>query len=94
MRVKIERSGGFAGIEEAVGEYDTDDLPEQEAAKVYEALSAIDAATAEGGSGEVGADLMTYRIIVGNGAGRVYTVSDDPSSKAADPLAVLLRPSA
>ncbi|MFI6741039.1 protealysin inhibitor emfourin [Nonomuraea sp. NPDC050451] len=94
MRVKIERTGGFAGIKEAVAEYDTDDLPEQEAAKVYEALSAIDAATAEGESGEVGADLMNYRITVGNGAGRVYTVSDDPSSKVADPLAVLLRPSA
>ncbi|MFI7130630.1 protealysin inhibitor emfourin [Nonomuraea sp. NPDC050153] len=94
MRVKIERTGGFAGIEETVTEYDTDDLPEQEAAKVYEALSAIDAATAEGGSGEIGADLMIYRITVGDGPGRVYTVSDDPESKTVDPLAVLLRGSA
>ncbi|MFF4618354.1 protealysin inhibitor emfourin [Nonomuraea jabiensis] len=94
MHVKIERTGGFAGIEEAVAEYDTDDLPEHEAAKVYEALSAIDAATAEGGSGEVGADLINYRITVGDGPGRVYTVSEDLSPKPADPLAVLLRPPA
>ncbi|MFG1704137.1 protealysin inhibitor emfourin [Nonomuraea sp. M3C6] len=91
MRVRIERTGGFAGIEETVAVYDTDDLSEQEAAKVYDALAAIEAATARGEASEVGADLMTYRITVGDGPGKVYTVSEEPSPRLAKPLAVLLR---
>jgi hypothetical protein len=93
MRVTIERTGGIAGIEETVAAYDTDDLPEQEVAKVRDALAAIEAATAQGEIGEVGADLMTYRITVGDGGGRVYMVSDEPSPRLTDPLAVLLRQS-
>ncbi|MEU4223967.1 protealysin inhibitor emfourin [Nonomuraea sp. NPDC026600] len=93
MRVTIERTGGFAGIVEPVAVYDVDDLSEQEAAKVYDSLAAIEAATAQGEPGEVGADLMTYRITVGDGPGRVYTVPDEPSPRLAKPLAVLLRQS-
>ncbi|GAA3211632.1 protealysin inhibitor emfourin [Nonomuraea helvata] len=89
MRVKIESTGGFAGIEQTVAAYDTDDLPEQEAAKVYDALSAIEAATAQE-PGEVGADLMTYRITVGDGLGKVYTVPEDPPPGLAGPLTALL----
>ncbi|MEQ4722195.1 protealysin inhibitor emfourin [Nonomuraea sp. B19D2] len=90
MRVKIERTGGFAGIEETVAAYDTDDLPEQEAAKVYDALTAIEATAAQEPA-EVGADLMTYRITVGDGPGKVYTVSEEPSPSLAGPLTALLR---
>ncbi|WP_433440900.1 protealysin inhibitor emfourin [Nonomuraea sp. CA-141351] len=90
MRVKIERTGGFAGIEQTVAAYDTDDLPEKEAAKVYDALTAIEAASAQELS-EVGADLMTYRITVGDGPGKVYAVPDEPSPSLAGPLTVLLR---
>ena len=93
MHVMIERTGGFAGIEEVVANYDTDDLSQQEAAKVHDALAAIAAAQADGDRGEVGADLMTYRIIAGDGPERVYTMPQEPSPKLADPLAVLLRQS-
>lgn len=93
MRVMIERTGGFAGLQETVAAYDTEDLPEQEAAKVYDAVAALRAATARGEPSEVGADLMTYRITVGDGPGQVYTVPEEPSPGLADPLAALLRQS-
>ncbi|MEU6721364.1 protealysin inhibitor emfourin [Nonomuraea sp. NPDC046802] len=92
MRVKIERAGGFAGIEQTVAVYDTDDLPERQAAKVYDALAAIEFAAARGELGEVGADLMIYRITVGDGSGKVYKVPDE-GSRLAGPLSVLVRPS-
>lgn len=89
MRVKIEKAGGFAGNEETVAAYDTDDLPEREAAKVYGALTAVQSATGHEAGG-TGAGLVTYRIIVGDGAGKVYTVPGEPSPGLAGALAVLL----
>ncbi|MFC4116684.1 protealysin inhibitor emfourin [Nonomuraea zeae] len=93
MRVKVERTGGFAGLEETVAAYDTGDLSEQEAAKVDEALAAIGAAMDRGEPAEVGADLFTYRITAGDGSGRgrVYTVSGEPLPELAQALAVLSR---
>ncbi|SDK79145.1 protealysin inhibitor emfourin [Nonomuraea jiangxiensis] len=92
MKVRIERAGGFAGLQETVAGYDTDELPAPAAARVYGALAAIEAAVAREGGGEVGADLITYRITVGDGGGRVFTVPDEPPPRLADPLAVLLHP--
>ncbi|MEO3876478.1 protealysin inhibitor emfourin [Nonomuraea sp. B12E4] len=92
MRVRIEKAGGLAGLQETVAGYDTDELTPREAARVYGALAAIEAATVRGEAGEVGADLITYRITVGDGDGRVFTVSDEPPRGLANPLAVLLRP--
>ncbi|GAA3592257.1 hypothetical protein GCM10022419_088900 [Nonomuraea rosea] len=90
MRVQVERTGGFAGREEIVAAYDTSDLPAAEAAAVHDALATVRAALDRGEPGEAGADLFSYRITAGDGAGQVYTVSGEPP-ELADALAVLTR---
>ena len=91
MRVRIERTGGFAGVTEPVAEYDTDDLPQDEASAVRDAVAALAAATARGETGEIGADLMTYKITVGEDSERIYAISGEPPQGLAGPLTVLLR---
>jgi hypothetical protein len=88
MRVKVERTGGFAGREEIVAAYDTGDLSAEEAAAVHDALATVRATLDRGEPGEAGADLFSYRITAGDG--RVYTVSGEPP-ELADALAVLTR---
>ncbi|RCV48652.1 protealysin inhibitor emfourin [Marinitenerispora sediminis] len=88
MRVVIERTGGFAGIEEEVASYDTEHLAAEDAAEVRRAVERIAAASAREESTEVGADLVNYRITAG---GRVLLVSADPAAALAGPLSVLLR---
>ncbi|MFI0405203.1 protealysin inhibitor emfourin [Actinomadura sp. 3N508] len=82
MRVKIERTGGFAGLEELVALYDLADLPAGRAERVREALDALDAARERGDEGRnIGADLFVYRISVEDEPGgkiRVYEVQEDP----------------
>ena len=91
MRVKIESIGGFTGREVMVAEYETDDLPERECARVLDAVEKLDAARAAGGTGEVGADLPGYRVTVGDGSPRIFEVYGDPSEELSGPLAVLLQ---
>ncbi|RAY11638.1 hypothetical protein DPM19_28850 [Actinomadura craniellae] len=86
MRVKIERSGGFAGLTQVVADYDTDDLPPAEAESVRQALAALAGGTEPH---PVGADLYTYRITAD---GETYDLSEDPSRVRATPLGTLLAP--
>ncbi|TDB77490.1 hypothetical protein E1264_37460 [Actinomadura sp. KC216] len=82
MRVKIDRTGGFAGLETHVTQYDLADLPAGRAGRVREALDALDAARERGDEGgAIGADLFVYRITVEDEPGgktRVYEVTEDP----------------
>ena len=79
MRVRIDHTGGFAGVAELVAAYDTDDLPEDEATAVRDAVAAVATATARGETGEIGADLMSYKITVGEDSERIYTISGEPT---------------
>jgi hypothetical protein len=92
MRVTIDSVGGLAGMARTVADYDTADLPPAEAAAVVEALTAIEAATARGESGEIGADLPGYRIVVDEPDARVYELMGELPSVLQEPLTVLLRP--
>lgn len=86
MHVKVESTGGFAGIERTVAEYDTFHLPADQARAVRDAVASIAAADAPG---EVGADMMAYRVTVDGD--HVQTVPGDPGDLA-KPLATLLNP--
>lgn len=86
MRVKITRSGGFAGIVETLGELDTAASDSPLARKVEESVAECRffELPAEVESGEVGADLFRYEITVVDGD-RQHTVSfgGDGSSEPA-----------
>lgn len=94
MRVKIERASGLAGVGELVAEYDTDDLPEEEAAEIHDALAMVAAAWGHGGVGEIGDtgtdDLMAYRITVDDNPLQVYLVPEETTPSLMDPMSVLL----
>ncbi|TMQ89203.1 hypothetical protein ETD83_39045 [Actinomadura soli] len=95
MRVKVERTGGFAGLETLVALYDIADLPAGRAERVREALDALAAAQDRGDEGgDIGADLFVYRITVqderGGGETRVYEVREDPTADDSSVLDVLL----
>ncbi|MFI0370207.1 protealysin inhibitor emfourin [Actinomadura sp. 1N219] len=94
--MKIERTGGFAGLETLVALYDIADLPAGRAGRVREALDALAAAEARGDEGgDIGADLFVYRITVqderGGGETRVYKVREDPTAGESSVLEALLR---
>ncbi|TDD80771.1 protealysin inhibitor emfourin [Actinomadura rubrisoli] len=67
MRVKVESTGGFTGREVVVALYDTAELPAGPAARIRDAVDDLAAAHARGDTGEVGADLPSYRITVDAG---------------------------
>ncbi|MFD0685509.1 protealysin inhibitor emfourin [Actinomadura fibrosa] len=96
MRVTIESSGGFAGRDVVVAQYDTADLPPGEAKRIREAVDELAAAEARGGTSEIGADIPSYRITVedpddpGAAGSRTYELRGDPSADAKAPLATLL----
>ena len=93
MRVKVESTGGFAGQAVTVALYDTEDMPDEQAREVEDAVSALSDAGAGGDLGEVGADLPAYRVTVEGAASvapLVYEVQGDPSPAASSPLATLL----
>lgn len=93
MHVKIERTGGHAGVLETVTEYDTDDLPEEEAAEIHDALAMVAAAWDHGGVGgigDAGDDLTAYRITVNDNPLQVYLVPEESSPGLMDPMSVLL----
>ncbi|TDD31533.1 hypothetical protein E1287_25970 [Actinomadura sp. KC06] len=92
MRVKIESTGGFAGRDTVVAQYDTADLPAGRAGRVQEAVGALAAAQARGGEGEIGADLPAYRITVRDEEEtRVYEVRGDPTVGDSSVLGTLLQ---
>ncbi|MGI5165174.1 protealysin inhibitor emfourin [Spirillospora sp. CA-253888] len=93
MRVKIESTGGFAGREMMVAKYDTDDLPKDQAERIEEAVRALADADASGEPGEIGADLPSYRVTVGDpdDGPRVFEVCGEPGSNVDAPLSRLLQ---
>ncbi|HKP53753.1 MAG TPA: protealysin inhibitor emfourin [Chloroflexia bacterium] len=91
MIIKVQRSGGFAGITENLGTVDTDELNKKSARKVESTVQRLDffnlPATISGG---IGADMMHYEVTVTN-PGEEYTVTfDDDGSPEAAPLRQLV----
>ncbi|WP_067489334.1 protealysin inhibitor emfourin [Actinomadura hibisca] len=93
MRVKIESTGGFAGREMMVAKYDTDDLPKDQAERIEEAVRTLADADASGEPGEIGADLPSYRVTIGDPDGdpKVFEVCGEPDADVNAPLTRLLQ---
>jgi hypothetical protein len=70
MKIKVTRSGGFAGITENVASVDTAGLKPAQAKQVEELISSLDFFKLPGAvAGEaVGADYQQYEISVSRGA--------------------------
>ena len=80
MSIRIERSGGFAGIREDLGSIDTDQLGTDEAATIRGIIERL-RASMEAGDREtpVGADLLRYDVEIRekDGVHRHLIVIDD-----------------
>jgi hypothetical protein len=93
MKVRITRSGGFAGTAgEELGAVDTDALHGEDAARIREA--ADDLVRREGESGDVGTDLYEYRVdLETEGGTHTLNITDrgEPEDPVDPALAELLR---
>ena len=83
MRISVRVKGGFAGLNETLGPLETTDLPAGTAGTIESALARLESALPAPGAGPVGADLITYEIVLERaGAERVIRVVDDGSAPA------------
>ena len=89
MKILMRRTGGFAGLDETLGELDTASLQRDEAAAIEQLAGQLDttrrAASAE--KQRVGADFVKYEISLADGQNRRSLVIADDGS----PLAALAR---
>lgn len=91
MRIQVRYGGGFAGEEVLLRDVDTSSLPPEEAARIEEALSALERGE---GETEVGADMFEYRIdLQHEGDQRTLRVADvgAPDSVSTPALQELLQ---
>jgi len=94
MRVKIESTGGFAGQDVMVAQYETDELTAAQADRIHRAVDELAESRKRGEPDEIGADLPAYRITVGgpdDPDARVFEVKGDPSEALNAPLNTLLQ---
>ncbi|MBO2452126.1 hypothetical protein J4573_33910 [Actinomadura barringtoniae] len=94
MRVKIESTGGFAGRDVMVAQYDTDELTAAQADRIHRAVDELAGSKERGEPDEIGADLPAYRITVGgpdDPDARVFEVKGDPGEALNAPLNALLQ---
>ncbi|WP_157420558.1 protealysin inhibitor emfourin [Actinomadura kijaniata] len=93
MRVKIESTGGFSGTEMMVAKYDTDELPKEQADRVREAVERLSEDDGATSPGEIGADLPSYRITIGDPDDdpKVFEICGERSEERDALLATLLQ---
>jgi hypothetical protein len=92
LRIRITRSGGFAGVEENLGTIDTRHLDEETVRRVRDATAQLEVLAAK--EQPVGADIFRYDIEVENDRGsRKLSIAHegDPQVPLAQPLAALLK---
>lgn len=86
MRVRIEQSGGLAGITQRLGTIDTESLPLDRARAVEQAVAQL-----AGEPEEIGADIPTYHVIVTDDGGeRTYTCRESEPGVRSSGLDTLL----
>ena len=95
MRVRLERSGGFAGLS-LVASVDLDDLPEPTAAEIRTALAQVDfdpPRKRAGGRGMPGAaDTYQYDLVVTGERRRSLTAHEPLSDPGLQALSQVLLP--
>lgn len=84
MRITVTRSGGYAGLSEAIADVDTATLPEAKRTRVESAIAACRFFTLpETVTGGVGADMFRYEITIEDSGRRhavAFTDDDSPAS--------------
>lgn len=93
MKIAIQRTGGFAGLQEELVSVDTAQLPPAEARRIEELVGNagfFGLPTALGGE-ITGADLFQLRITVTDGARRHTVEFPDHESPELAPLRALVR---
>lgn len=68
MKITIRRTGGYAGLDEAVAAIDTSQLAPEKARQIEAAINKANFFTQPAHTGEVGADMLRYEISVSDGA--------------------------
>jgi hypothetical protein len=86
MKILMRRSGGLAGLDEALAEVDTGKLQRDEAAMVERLVEQLESGcrALSPDKQRVGADFLKYEVAVTDGQNsRSFRVADDGSSLSA-----------
>lgn len=90
MIIRIRRSGGFAGIEEELGPFDTSGVTKEEATRIEGCVESLARSIAAAGTGGIGADMFRYDIEVDDRPNGKITLSLADEGKPESPLHHLL----
>ncbi len=91
MLISVKRTGGFAGLTEALGSVDTAQLDEATGRQVEQLVRSVGFFSLPTSvAGAVGADLYRYEISVTDGERRHSVVFEDDGSAATAPLRELV----